>query len=842
MNGGVGIGQHQLARGRTDRVRDFVVGRFDHFDGARLDADAVARKGIVGVCEGRLHRIHDFRMRRHDVRDVHVLHAITQRDEHLGDHARVQVLFPWLLVRSLLRIHREVELRRGRFRIEHDLDVADDADGLLVARPCFDREALGLRGGGHDGDRGPRRDEPAPCETFRFQFPALCEKHLAGGAGMTKQGEEQHGEFLRWLNGTVPLWCCWQKDDRNVDFVKYTPCFLDLLLCSWEAQIRSNGSILPRPFIKGDAMQNDDDRPRRASRPNLPALTRSTGELLLREKVVSVEVLRNATAEAQRTNRTIEAVLIASGLVTSDNLVELLSRQFNVPSIDLNNVDLQEDAARLVPKELCERHAMVPVAIHGGKTLVVAIANPGNLHAIEDLKFRTGMIIDLVVASEENIARVREQLYQAIERDEHQTAMTRQLEEMTEGAEITGDETPEVDPKSLAASSEEAPVVHLVNMILVDALQRGASDIHIEPYKKHVRLRYRIDGILYEMMRPPLKLRDAIVSRIKIMCKMDISERRLPQDGRLKMRLVDGKECDFRVSVLPFQYGEKVVMRLLDKANLQTDMTRLGFDTAELKKFAYAIHQPFGMVLVTGPTGSGKTTTLYSALAELNRTSDNISTAEDPIEYDLDGINQCQMHDAIGMTFANALRSFLRQDPDIIMVGEIRDFETAEIAIKAALTGHMVLSTLHTNDAPSTISRLLNMGVEPFMVTASLNLIAAQRLVRRVCKHCAVPFSYDRVACLEAGLTETEYQNATFLKGGGCDQCVKTGYKGRVALYEIMPMSDVLRDAVLQGHSVQELKHVAIQDGMQTLRQSALKKFAVGLTTLEEVVRVTRAD
>ncbi len=404
------------------------------------------------------------------------------------------------------------------------------------------------------------------------------------------------------------------------------------------------------------------------------------------------------------------------------------------------------------------------------------------------------------------------------------------------------EEDDELDTEELRNSSEEAPVVRLVNLILVDAIRRGASDIHIESYEKSFRVRYRMDGVLHEMMRPPTKLRNAIVSRVKIMSQLDIAERRLPQDGRIKLKLADGKECDFRVSVLPTLFGEKVVLRLLDKSNLQLDMTKLGFDASELKKFKHAIHQPFGMVLVTGPTGSGKTTTLYSALSELNQVTENLSTAEDPVEFNLEGINQVQMHESIGLNFSSVLRSFLRQDPDIILVGEIRDFETAEIAIKAALTGHLVLSTLHTNDAPSTINRLLNMGVEPFMVTASLNLIAAQRLARRICKECKQPHKYDKDGCIDAGMLEEEYNEGKSVKGAGCRVCGETGFKGRVALYEIMPMGDMLKEAVLQGYSAQELKRVAVEAGMQTLRRSGLAKINQGTTSLSEVLRVTRAD
>jgi len=578
----------------------------------------------------------------------------------------------------------------------------------------------------------------------------------------------------------------------------------------------------------------EDLSPRsRQTSQNLPAVVKGMGEMLLREKMVSVEQLRNAAAEAAKTGRHLGSALQALGYVDKTHLVDFLSRQYQVPSIDLAAVDISPDVTKLVPRELCERHQLLPIAVHGS-TLVVAIADPGNYHALDDLKFKTGLNIEMVVASEEDIGRVRQKLYGTVDQLQIFEEIDQTLEVMTEESDV--------DTNELRSASEEAPVVRLVNLILIDAIKRRASDIHIESYERSFRVRYRVDGVLHEIMRPPLKLRNAIVSRIKIMSQLDIAERRLPQDGRIKLKLADGKECDFRVSVLPCLFGEKVVLRLLDKSNLQTDMTKLGFDEAELKKFKHAIHQPFGMVLVTGPTGSGKTTTLYSALTELNKVTENVSTAEDPVEFNLEGINQVQMNDAIGLTFASVLRSFLRQDPDVLMVGEVRDFETAEIAIKAALTGHMVLSTLHTNDAPSTINRLLNMGVEPFMVTAALNLIAAQRLVRRVCSECKAPHSLDRAACLEAGMSGEAFDKATFMKGAGCKTCGDSGYKGRVAIYEIMPISEALKDAVLQGCSASELKKVAVEDGLQTLRMSALNKLALGQTTLEEVLRVTRGD
>ncbi len=589
-------------------------------------------------------------------------------------------------------------------------------------------------------------------------------------------------------------------------------------------------------------MATDDTTPKpKAQNSYLPAPIKSMGEMLLRERVVSIEQLKNAAAEAQRTGKHLGGALNSLGYLDSTHLVDFLSRQYQVPSIDLTTVEVSEDVVKLVPRDVAERNQLVPIAVHGS-TLVVAIVDPGNYHAIDDLKFLTGLNIECVVASDEDITKARARLYGARDQASLLEDMSEQFSALDDGIEFGDDEAETVDVTSLERSSEEAPVVRLVNLILVDAIRRGCSDIHIECYEKAFRVRYRIDGVLHEMMRPPMKLRSAIISRVKIMSSLDIAERRLPQDGRIKLKLGGGKECDFRVSVLPCLFGEKVVMRLLDKGNLQTDMTKLGFDPSELAKFKHAIHQPFGMVLVTGPTGSGKTTTLYSALTELNKVTENCSTAEDPVEFNLEGINQVQMNETIGLNFAAVLRSFLRQDPDILMVGEIRDFETAEIAIKAALTGHMVLSTLHTNDAPSTINRLLNMGVEPFMVTSALNLIAAQRLVRKNCAECKAPTTYEKALVIEAGVTEEEYATATFMRGTGCRICGDSGYKGRIAIYEIMPMSDPLREAVLQGYSASELKKTAVADGLQTLRRSALMKLVIGQTSLEEVLRVTRSD
>jgi type IV pilus assembly protein PilB len=559
------------------------------------------------------------------------------------------------------------------------------------------------------------------------------------------------------------------------------------------------------------------------------------GELLVREKLISLAQLRQAQEDAQKSGQNLGHTLAKLGYVSDEEITNFLSNQYRVPTVNLEEYEIEADILKLVTKEPCERHKVIPVS-RTGNSLIVAMADPTNLNAIDDLKFLTGYNIEPVIASETAIAAAIEKYYNAGPSYEEVMAG---FEETEIGA---GEGEEEINLLELEKATEDAPVVRLVNMILLNAIKKGASDIHIEVYEKMMRVRYRIDGVLSEEMTPPLKLRNAITSRLKIMASLDIAERRLPQDGRIKLKLGKGREMDFRVSVLPTLWGEKVVMRLLDKGNLQLDMTKLGFDAKPLEDFKWAISQPWGMVLVTGPTGSGKTTTLYSAMSELNKVAHNLSTAEDPVEYNLNGINQVQMHDEIGLNFAAALRSFLRQDPDIIMVGEIRDFETGEIAVKAALTGHMVLSTLHTNDAPATISRLLNMGVEPFLITASVNLVLAQRLARKICSECKQPATYERKVLEDYGFTPEQIAGAKLFRGAGCKNCNEKGYKGRVALYEVMRFYDNLKDMVLQGASTAELKQAAIKNGMMTLRMSGIKKCLDGVTTPEEVARVTMAD
>jgi type IV pilus assembly protein PilB len=567
------------------------------------------------------------------------------------------------------------------------------------------------------------------------------------------------------------------------------------------------------------------------------------GELLVREQAITPEQLQKAKQKSDREGNRLGYELTKMGYLEEDDLTSFLSEHHGVPSVDLSTVDISPEVIDLIPAKIAERHQCIPIN-RSGSNLVVAMADPSNIYAIDDLRFSTGYDIEVVVASETQIEAALEEHYHG--------GQSNDLRSNYDYDEIMGDldvddvdyveeDDDAVDVNDLAQASEDAPVVRLVNMILIDAIDKGTSDIHIEPYEKDFRVRFRIDGVLREVMHPPKKLQSAIISRLKIMANLDIAERRLPQDGRIKLKLGNDREMDFRVSVLPTMFGEKVVLRLLDKSNLQLDMTKLGFEPKPLETFKNAIHQPYGMCLVTGPTGSGKTTTLYSALSELNTVSENISTAEDPVEFNLEGINQCQMKESIGLNFATALRSFLRQDPDIIMVGEVRDFETAEISIKAALTGHMVLSTLHTNDAPSTVSRLLNMGVEPFLVTAALNVVVAQRLGRRICEECKEPYDVGEKKLREMEVPESKL-GQTVYHGAGCSACEGTGYSGRVAFFEVLKINDEFKNYVIQGYSSAELKAEAIRMGMTTLRQAGINKMFDGVTSPEEVVRNTAPD
>lgn len=560
------------------------------------------------------------------------------------------------------------------------------------------------------------------------------------------------------------------------------------------------------------------------------------GEMLLRAGIIDETQLEKAVDYQENHGGRVTSALVKLDILTEDDLLEFLSRQYGHPTVSLDEIDVDPDAVKLLPGPKAQKYMAIPYA-QVNSSLQVAMADPTDLNAIDEIAFMTNLSVEVSIATESQIRKALDIFY-----DTGVKAQEMMEEFQDEDLETIGPETSELDPSDRAKEAEQAPVVKLVNYMLREAIARRASDIHIEPYEKINRVRLRIDGSLYELIKIPMKMKNAVASRVKIMSKLDIAERRLPQDGRIKLRLGKGRDMDFRVSVLPTLFGEKVVMRLLDKSNLQLDMTKLGFEEKALKFFKEAIHKPFGMVLVTGPTGSGKTTTLYSALSELNTSTENLSTAEDPVEFNLSGINQVQMHEEIGLTFAAALRSFLRQDPDIIMVGEIRDFETAEIAIKAALTGHLVLSTLHTNDAPQTINRLLNMGVEPFLVASSVNCIVAQRLARRTCNECRREMEAPVEALRDLGVKMEEIGTFPIYEGVGCVNCSNTGFRGRVALYEVMPVGDEIRELVLAGASAMELKREAIRLGMETLRMAGVNKLKEGVTTIKEVARVTMAD
>jgi len=587
------------------------------------------------------------------------------------------------------------------------------------------------------------------------------------------------------------------------------------------------------------------------------------GEILVRENLISPQHLRQALDYQREHGGRLGFNLVKLGLVSDDTITAILSRQYGIPSVNLELFDIEDSVLRLIPQEVAQKYSVLPLS-RVGATLTLAMVDPTNVFAMDDIKFMTGLNVEPVVVAEASVQQAISKYY----------STSREIELASVAPEVVSngngfsdadlvsldnldldhsvnaedvevfEDNDEIDLSSLTRMSEDAPVVRLVNVLLVDALRRGASDIHVEPYEKELRIRFRIDGVLYDVMHPPLKMRDALISRIKILSKLDISEKRLPQDGRIKIRVkVDSRsrELDFRVSTLPTLFGEKVVLRLLDKEKLMLDMTNLGFEPDSLVKFQRNIAKPYGMVLVTGPTGSGKTNTLYSALQSLNTVDTNIMTAEDPVEFNLPGINQVQMKEQIGLNFAAALRSFLRQDPNIVLVGEIRDFETAEIAIKAALTGHLVLSTLHTNDAPSTISRLMNMGIEPFLVATSVNLIQAQRLIRRICKDCKKEHPTPHEALMEIGFSAEEAKTLKSYKGRGCPSCNDTGYKGRIGLYEVMEITDEIRELILIGASALELRKKSIEDGMISLRESGLQKIRNGVTTIEEVLRETVA-
>ncbi|MBA3353157.1 MAG: type IV-A pilus assembly ATPase PilB [Blastocatellia bacterium] len=606
------------------------------------------------------------------------------------------------------------------------------------------------------------------------------------------------------------------------------------------------------------------------------------GEILVRENLVTPQQLREALDYQRTSGGRLGSNLVKLGIISDDVITAVLSRQYGVPSINIDLFEIDDEVVKLISQEVALKYTVLPIS-KVGATLTLAMADPTNVFATDDIKFMTGLNVEPVIASEASIQMAVGKYYSGstqidifeaamgfdADRSGSKNGKNGQAKNGSRGLKVgerlseadldvsleTFDfknsdseefelvqDNEEIDLATLARASEDAPVVRLVNVLMVDSLRRGASDIHVEPYEKDFRIRFRIDGVLYDVMHPPMKLRDPLISRLKIMAKLDISEKRLPQDGRIKIKVkIDdrSRELDFRVSTLPTLFGEKVVLRLLDKDKLMLDMSKLGFEPESLEKFKRNIENPYGMVLVTGPTGSGKTNTLYSALQTLNTSETNIMTAEDPVEFNLEGINQVQMKEQIGLNFAAALRSFLRQDPNIILVGEIRDFETAEIAIKAALTGHLVLSTLHTNDAPSTISRLVNMGIEPFLVATSVNIIQAQRLIRRICNNCKEEVHFPPEGLVEVGFAPEESKTLKMYRGRGCDNCLNTGYKGRVGLYEVMEVTDELRELIIIGASAIELRRKAIDLGMITLRESGLCKLRDGITTVEEVVKET---
>jgi type IV pilus assembly protein PilB len=559
------------------------------------------------------------------------------------------------------------------------------------------------------------------------------------------------------------------------------------------------------------------------------------GQLLINNSIIDEEQLNKALELQKKEGGRVGSNLIKLGYLTEEDLVNFLSKQYGVPAVSLTTLDIDPSIIKFVPYDVANKYQIFPISKNGA-SLKLAMTDPSNVFAIDDVKFMTGYDVNPVVASESSIK-------EAITKHYEQSDLKGAINELDfdDDVDVVSSEDDNIDVNALQSAVEEAPVVKLVNLMLSEAIARGASDLHLEPYEKTFRVRYRVDGVLHDVMQPPVRLKSALSSRLKIMAELDIAERRLPQDGRIKLKVKD-KAVDLRVSTLPTLFGEKIVMRILDKSNLNLDMTKLGFEEKALQDFDEAIHSPFGMVLVTGPTGSGKTTTLYSALSTINEVDVNIMTAEDPVEYNLLGINQVHVRDDIGLTFASALRSFLRQDPDIVMVGEIRDFETAEIAVKAALTGHLVLSTLHTNDAPSTVSRLLNMGIEPFLVSASVVLILAQRLLRKNCEQCKEEEEVPESTLINTGFSKDEIGTFKCYRGKGCSVCGGTGYKGRIALYEVMPLKEDLKDMIVKGANSTELKKAAIRLGMKSLRMSGMTKVKEGMTSVEEVLRVTFAD
>jgi type IV pilus assembly protein PilB len=572
------------------------------------------------------------------------------------------------------------------------------------------------------------------------------------------------------------------------------------------------------------------------------AATDRIGDILIREKLITNEQLSAALVEAKQSNTRVGHALVKLGFINETDLTRTLARQYRVPAVDLEKVNVDPKIIKLVSSDLAHKHLVLPLR-RVGNQLTIAMANPIDVAAIDALKFYTRHNIEPVVVGEYTLRNHLQRYYPAeaaqAEQDKQNLAQLLDQIETQDELEVIEEREEEMNVAQMQQAVEDAPVVKLINGILTDAVLKGASDIHIEPFEKEIRIRYRIDGALKEIMKPPLKMKAALTSRIKILAALNIAERRVPQDGRIKLKMKN-KVVDFRVSTLPVIFGEKIVCRILDKGNLTFDLRNFGFEPRALNDFMSSIMNPYGMVLVTGPTGSGKTTTLYSALSKVNTEEVNIMTAEDPVEYNIYGINQVLVRNEIGMTFAAALKAFLRQDPNIIMVGEIRDIETGGIAIKAALTGHLVLSTLHTNDAPSTITRLIDMGLEPFNVAAALNCVTAQRLVRRICKDCKVPATYTEEYFIASNIKPDD-RTKTYFKGKGCDTCNGLGYKGRAGLYEVMAMTTELRRCIMRGASSDELRDQGLKEGMLTLRMDGLVKAQRGDTTLEEVIKETAA-
>ncbi len=562
-------------------------------------------------------------------------------------------------------------------------------------------------------------------------------------------------------------------------------------------------------------------------------------ELLVKENLLTPDQAQKATAEQRRSGERLTAVLKRLGLLGEEELLDFLSRKYGIPVINLQRIEVTEEITRLVKKEIALKYQVFPVR-KVGNTLTLALSDPTVVLAIDDVQFATGLHVIPVLASDTAIKDAIDQYYadSAAKIDE---ILRTEAQVGADALELVQQASQKVDITELGEQAGEAPVIRFVNLILADAIRKRASDIHLEPYEKVFRVRYRIDGVLHDVMAPPKQMEAAILSRVKIMANMDIAERRLPQDGRISVKFAQ-KEVDLRVSSLPTIFGEKIVLRILDKTGVVLDLEKLGFEKDDLERFRKVIQTPYGMILVTGPTGSGKSTTLYAAISTINSPEINIMTAEDPVEYNLPGVNQVHVREDIGLTFQTALRAFLRQDPDVILVGEMRDTETASIAIRAALTGHLVFSTLHTNDAPSTVTRLLDMGIVPFLVSSSLLMVVAQRLCRRICPECKEPVEVPLSVLLDVGFPPEEAERVRVYRGVGCSNCANTGYRGRMAIHEILYINPELQEAIVKQRPANELKEIAVKHGMRTLRQAGLRKVAAGLTTLDEVVRVTFAD